>query len=419
MVAGLTYYQIASFFLIYSFIGWCVEVVYCTVTSGKVVNRGFLNGPVCPIYGFGMVGVLMVFQNLPVKNPEDTDMVVVFFGSLILATLVELIGGWLMLRLFHARWWDYSDRPFNIGGFICPQFSILWGIGGVIVIKMVHPVISKASGTRIPEKYGWILMAIFYLIYLVDLIVTVLTVQGLNRDLEELEKVRLSLRKVSDSLSEGLGTGAIYTDQKITEGKIQATLAKAEMRDSVDAMSSAMSNAVNNAVNSAVNTAKNNAVSNAVSSAVSTARNSAVSNAVSSAVSTAKNSAVSNAVSSAVNSAKSGAVTTAMSNAVSSAVDTAAAGTAAYKAQLEQRAQALRQDILAKTRFGGGRLLKAFPAMKHLDHQEILQELQNSLSQTVMKGREKVSTVVETVKPASTAEKKCESETGKDEGNGK
>ncbi len=419
MIAGLTYYQIASFFLIYSFIGWCVEVVYCTVTSGKVVNRGFLNGPVCPIYGFGMVGVLMVFQNLPVKNPEDTDMVVVFFGSLILATLVELIGGWLMLRLFHARWWDYSDRPFNIGGFICPQFSILWGIGGVIVIKMVHPVISKASGTRIPEKYGWILMAIFYLIYLVDLIVTVLTVQGLNRDLEELEKVRLSLRKVSDSLSEGLGTGAIYTDQKITEGKIQATLAKAEMRDSVDAMSSAMSNAVNNAVNSAVNTAKNNAVSNAVSSAVSTARNSAVSNAVSNAVSTAKNSAVSNAVSSAVNSAKSGAVTTAMSNAVSSAVDTAAAGTAAYKAQLEQRAQALRQDILAKTHFGGGRLLKAFPAMKHLDHQEILQELQNSLSQTVMKGREKVSTVVETVKPASTAEKKCESETGKDEGNGK
>lgn len=370
MIAGLTYYQIASFFLIYSFIGWCVEVVYCTVTSGKVVNRGFLNGPVCPIYGFGMVGVLMVFQNLPVKNPEDTDMVVVFFGSLILATLVELIGGWLMLRLFHARWWDYSDKPFNLGGFICPEFSILWGIGGVIVIKMVHPVVNSVSGTKIPEKYGWILMAVLYLIYLIDLIVTILTVQGLNRDLEELEKVRLSLRKVSDSLSEGLGTGAIYTDQKITEGKIQATLAKAEMRDSVDAMSSAMSSAVNNAVSSAVNSAKNNAVSNAVGSVVSSAKSSAVSNA------------------------------NAMSNVVSSAVDTAAAGTAAYKAQLEQRAQVLRQDILTKTHFGGGRLLKAFPDMKHIDHQEILQELQYSLGQKVMKGREKVSAAVENVKTA-------------------
>ncbi len=358
MIAGLSYYQIASFFIIYSFIGWCVEVVYCTVTSGKVVNRGFLNGPVCPIYGFGMVGVLMAFQNLPVKNPEDTDMVVVFFGSMILATLVELIGGWLMLRLFHARWWDYSDKPFNVGGFICPQFSILWGIGGVIVIKMVHPVVSKASGTKIPEKYGWILLAVLYLVYLVDLIVTVLTVRGLNRDLEELEKVRLSLRKVSDSLSEGLGTGAIYTDQKITEGKIQATLAKAEMRDSVDAMSSAMSSAVNNAVSSAVNTARNNAVSNAVGSAVS------------------------------------------------SAVDTAAAGTAAYKAQLEQRAQMLRRDILEKTHFGGGRLLKAFPAMKHIDHQEILQELQSSLGQKVTKGREKVSAVVETVKASGKDEDK-------------
>lgn len=378
MIAGLSYYQIASFFIIYSFIGWCVEVVYCTVTSGKVVNRGFLNGPVCPIYGFGMVGVLMVFQNLPVKNPEDTDMVVVFFGSMILATLVELIGGWLMLRLFHARWWDYSDRPFNVGGFICPQFSILWGIGGVIVIKLVHPVVSRASGTKIPEKYGWILLAVLYLVYLVDLIVTVLTVRGLNRDLEELEKVRLSLRKVSDSLSEGLGTGAIYTDQKITEGKIQATLAKAEMRDSVDAMSSAMSSAVNNAVSSAVNTARNNAVSNAVGSAVNGA------------VNTARNNPVSNAVGSVV----------------SSAVDTAAAGTAAYKAQLEQRAQMLRRDILEKTHFGGGRLLKAFPAMKHIDHQEILQELQSSLGQKVTKGREKVSAVVETVKSAGKDEDK-------------
>ncbi len=384
MIAGLTYYQIASFFLIYSFIGWCVEVVYCTVTSGKVVNRGFLNGPVCPIYGFGMVGVLMVFQNLPVKNPEDTDMVVVFFGSLILATLVELIGGWLMLRLFHARWWDYSDKPFNLGGFICPEFSILWGIGGVIVIKMVHPVVNSVSSTKIPEKYGWILMAVLYLIYLIDLIVTVLTVQGLNRDLEELEKVRLSLRKVSDSLSEGLGTGAIYTDQKITEGKIQATLAKAEMRDSVDAMSSAMSNAVNNAVSSAVNSAKNNAVSNAVGNVVSSAKSSAVNNA------------------------------NAMSNAVSSAVDTAAAGTAAYRAQLEQRAQVLRQDILARTHFGGGRLLKAFPAMKHIDHQEILQELQYSLGQKVMKGREKVSAVVENVKTAGTAENEAMLESSKE-----
>ncbi len=381
MIAGLSYYQIASFFIIYSFIGWCVEVVYCTVTSGKVVNRGFLNGPVCPIYGFGMVGVLMVFQNLPVKNPEDTDMVVVFFGCMILATLVELIGGWLMLHLFHARWWDYSDKPFNLGGFICPQFSILWGIGGVIVIKLVHPVVSKASGTKIPENYGWILLGILYLVYLIDLIVTVLTVRGLNRDLEELEKVRLSLRKVSDSLSEGLGTGAIYTDQKITEGKIQATLAKAEMRDSVDAMSSAMSNAVSNAVSNAKNNAVSSAVSNAVSSAVNNARNSTVSNA--------------------------------MSSAVSSAVDTATAGTAAYKAQLEQRAQALRQDILAKTHFGGGRLLKAFPAMKHIDHQEILQELQNSLGQTVKKGREKVSAVVETVKSAGSAEA-AESEQDKD-----
>ena len=89
--------QLLLYFVLYAFLGWCAEVAFAAVTTRQLVNRGFLNGPQCPIYGFGMVALLVVLgpwrQNLPA----------VFFGSMVLATLVELVGGWLLYRLFHTR----------------------------------------------------------------------------------------------------------------------------------------------------------------------------------------------------------------------------------------------------------------------------------------------------------------------------
>ena len=120
--------QLLLYFFLYAFLGWCAEVAFAAVTTRQLVNRGFLNGPQCPIYGFGMVALLVVLgpwrQNLPA----------VFFGSMVLATLVELVGGWLLYRLFHTRWWDYTDQRWNLGGYICPKFSLLWGLGGAVKI---------------------------------------------------------------------------------------------------------------------------------------------------------------------------------------------------------------------------------------------------------------------------------------------
>lgn len=232
MILGMTYYEICMYFLMYSFLGWCVEVIYHALVVGKIVNRGFLNGPVCPVYGFGMLAVCALLHFIP-KNAATGEVSVlgVFFGGMILATAVEFAAGYLLYHLFHARWWDYSDKPLNIGGYICPLYSVLWGIGCVIVVKYVHPLVQSASDVGIPEKYGWPIMLVLYLLYFIDLVATVLTVAGLNRKLKELDELDKSLRKVSDHLSEAIGGTTLKTSEKVGEARVQGALARAQFQD--------------------------------------------------------------------------------------------------------------------------------------------------------------------------------------------
>ena len=130
-------YQVIFFFFIYAFLGWCTEVIYAAVNSGKFVNRGFLNGPYCPIYGFGVVAVVLCIY--PIKD----NLPVLFFGSVILTTLLEFITGFVLEKIFNEKWWDYSDEHFNIKGYICLKFSLMWGLACIIVIRVIHPLIIK------------------------------------------------------------------------------------------------------------------------------------------------------------------------------------------------------------------------------------------------------------------------------------
>ena len=191
MICGLSYYQICLFFLIYSFLGWVLEVVFHAVVLGKIINRGFLNGPVCPVYAFGALGILALVNTLEahgilssVSSPdiqaaglslaegkshysrEALELLLLFLIGMALTTLVELIAGWLLYTLFHARWWDYSNLPFNFHGYICLKFSILWGIAVVFAVRILHPIIQRGSSEMIPPDWGWPCMAVLYMIYL-------------------------------------------------------------------------------------------------------------------------------------------------------------------------------------------------------------------------------------------------------------
>lgn len=114
-----TLYQMYWIFVIYAFVGWCCEVAFAAVKSGTFVNRGFLTGPVCPIYGFGMLIVALLL------TPLANSWLLLFVGAVVLTSLLELVTGFVLERFFHQKWWDYSAFRGNIGGYICPQFSLL------------------------------------------------------------------------------------------------------------------------------------------------------------------------------------------------------------------------------------------------------------------------------------------------------
>ena len=109
-------------FFIYSFIGWVIEVIYYGITEGKFINRGFLAGPLCPVYGLGFYAAIWFFE------PFKDNFLILFFGMATACTVVELIAGLILYHAFHMRWWDYSDYKLNIGGYICLRFFIYWGI---------------------------------------------------------------------------------------------------------------------------------------------------------------------------------------------------------------------------------------------------------------------------------------------------
>lgn len=221
-------------FFVYGVLGWCVEVIYAAVREHRLVNRGFLCGPICPIYGFGMVGLLHCMYRLPAGG-KSPGVITVFLVGMVLTTLIELIGGWALFRIFHIRWWDYSQLKGNLGGYICPQFSLLWGLGSVIMIKVVHPLLANA-GDPLPLRVLLPLDGVLLVFFLVDVGVSTAAAAGLNKRLKEIDELRDRLRISSDKLTEVLGTGAMTADTLLDEQKLQLALAKLESRDNADAL---------------------------------------------------------------------------------------------------------------------------------------------------------------------------------------
>ena len=242
----MTIYQAAWYFIIFSFLGWCVEVVFHAVTQGKVINRGFLCGPVCPIYGTGVLSVLFFVEyllpsfkgwlaangNMP--DARIPEIIVLFLFGMFAASLAELVTGWTLDKIFHERWWDYSDRPFNFHGYICPLFSILWGLAIVFVVRVMHPFIAAHTAEAIPERIGWPILAVLGVFYLADIVVTVAIVRGLNKKISELDEMRANMRIVSDHLTDRIGKGSLRTAQRIEGGQVQAALAKAELAERIE-----------------------------------------------------------------------------------------------------------------------------------------------------------------------------------------
>lgn len=216
----MSLYDMLWFFAIYSVIGWIIEVAYHAVTMGKVINRGFLNGPLCPVYGSGVLMVLTVLGLLG-GDVEIMSAWVLFGVGIVFATLVEFIAGFLLDKLFHARWWDYRDRKFNLNGYICLEFSLIWGLAIAFVLRIVHPTFA-ALVDKIPDNIGAVLLGVFYVIFLVDVILTVMSVLKMNEQLRKMEELQKAILTLSDGMSEIIGEKTMKTVDKVDKAKVFA-----------------------------------------------------------------------------------------------------------------------------------------------------------------------------------------------------
>lgn len=208
--------KLILFFYIYAFLGWCIEVIYKGLKDGKFVNSGMLLGPWCPIYGIG--GLLMAQASQGTEN-----IFLIFMKAMFIGTVVEFIVGLGLNLIFKQRWWDYRDMPFNIGGYICPLFSMAWGMVGVFLILFIQEPLSFLYEIL---SYWLILMMVILIsiVFITDLILTLGSLLKINRHIRELEDIRVKIRGISDRIGE-----KVYKDSRAIAESQQGQKLKADM----------------------------------------------------------------------------------------------------------------------------------------------------------------------------------------------
>lgn len=181
-IAGLSFYYIISWFFIYSFLGWVWESAYVSIKSRKLVNRGFVNGPLCTIYGAGAVTIYLILR------PLRENLALLYLGGVVVATALEYITGWIMETVFHTRWWDYSDKKFNLHGYISLASSLLWGVFSVLLFKLLQPFVFWITSLY-PQSVGEVILTVIMILYGVDFVISSHAAFELSKTFEKAEEM--------------------------------------------------------------------------------------------------------------------------------------------------------------------------------------------------------------------------------------
>lgn len=198
----MAFREIVFLIAVYSFLGWCVEVIFHTVNYGEFSNRGFVGGPVCTIYGVGFTGIVILLT--PFKN----NALILFAVSVVLTTALEFVTGWVLEKVFHEKWWDYSKEHFNVRGYICLKFSLIWGLACTGTMMIVHPLVEKVYAL-IPAKVCTILLIVAFTVYLVDWGVTVIEIRKMRVRIKIIKKIADTMDDISDFLGTNLHEGTL------------------------------------------------------------------------------------------------------------------------------------------------------------------------------------------------------------------
>lgn len=167
-------------FFIYSVVGWIIETTLVSVQNKKFIDRGFLIGPYCPIYGYG--AILMILYLTQYKD----NLLTVFILGTVVCSILEYLTSYIMEILFKTRWWDYSDHKFNLNGRICGQNSCLFGLGGIIVVYITQPFLNQIL-TKIPLNLFRAITVFFLIIYMIDTIISLNIITKFKKTLTNLD----------------------------------------------------------------------------------------------------------------------------------------------------------------------------------------------------------------------------------------
>ena len=185
---GQLLFEILTYFIIYSFLGWVMESVFRSIIEKKIINTGFLRGPFCPIYGIGAI-IMLIFLERFQDRP-----ILLFFIAITLLTAWEYIVGVILEKLFNTKYWDYSDHKINFQGRICLTNSICWGFLGVGFVKYIHPFIQDLI-SKIDIQILYYSITIISIVMLVDLISTIVKVKNIKMTLEKVDKINKEIKE--------------------------------------------------------------------------------------------------------------------------------------------------------------------------------------------------------------------------------
>ena len=216
-VFGFTIWRLMAYFIIFSILGYLVETLFGLVTKGVLESRkSFLYGPFCAIYGLGAVVVILGLQKFKKNNYT------LFFGGILIGSIVEYAISAIGELIFHIKWWDYSGMPFNINGRICLAFSFFWGVLAIYLMGHLQPKIEKLLN-KIPEKTFKIVTVVGVVVMLLDFIVTGFALQifftrlvrNYNLELKDMDKYIVKGNQIYDNPTVREITDKYFSDEKM------------------------------------------------------------------------------------------------------------------------------------------------------------------------------------------------------------
>lgn len=227
----MLFYKYLFIFALFSIIGWIIELIFRSLTTKKLVNPGFMSGCVVPLYGMGAI-ILNLICILISKFNFNHKVILVFISSIILLTFLEFICGFISLKYFHLRLWDYREFKINYKGYICLNFSLIWGLSGVLYYLVIYPHINSISLNFISTNIGVFMLGMFLGIFIIDLSLSIKLLNRLIKYANEvkeninMEKIKLEARinirrkKFLNAIYPYVSTNR-YLKQKIKELKNQ------------------------------------------------------------------------------------------------------------------------------------------------------------------------------------------------------